>query len=396
MHNKENIKIIGVSIGSYPYGTARSIRNMTLLKGMEEKGYYTEMQILYPEKNQDSLSNKIQGIYNGVKFHYQHSTSYNSNILIRLFAILKQIFSFISYINKEHKRGTTPVILNFITHPLITSLITLPLSKKKSILLFHEITEFPFTRVKKLPLLNKLYYKYTLPNFDKVFVINKALKNYFQRFIKPEKLTILNMFVDPSRFEKSYPSPFNFGYIAYCGSMSTDKDGVHILIDAFSQIESKYPELYLVLIGDTQNREVHPAIKNAIKNNNISSKIIFTGQVNNEDMPKHLNNAKLLALARPDNLKAKGGFPTKLGEYLATGRPTLVTKVGEIPNFLAHEVNAYLSEPNAKDFAKQIENILSNYKKAINIAEEGKKIVYKNFNYKEETKKIEGAIKENL
>jgi len=202
------------------------------------------------------------------------------------------------------------------------------------------------------------------------------------------------MFVDPSRFEKSYSSPYNFDYIAYCGSMSTDKDGVHILIDAFAQISNKYPKLYLVLIGDIKNRPIHPAITKSIEENNILDKIVFTGNITNDEIPGYLNNAKILALARPDNLKAKGGFPTKLGEYLATAKPTVVTKVGEIPDFLTHEVNAYLSSANAKDFAKQIDNVLVNYSKANGIAREGQKIVYKFFNYKEETKKVKKMIKE--
>ena len=49
----------------------------------------------------------------------------------------------------------------------------------------------------------------------------------------------------------------------------------------------------------------------------------------------------MLVLARPDNIQAKGGFPTKLGEYLATGNPVVVTKVGEIPNYLIDGVNAF-------------------------------------------------------
>ena len=64
-------------------------------------------------------------------------------------------------------------------------------------------------------------------------------------------------------------------------------------------------------------------------------------------MPKYLCNAKLLALARPDSIQAQGGFPTKLGEYLATGRPVVVTKVGEIPDYLEDGVNAFLSDINS-------------------------------------------------
>ena len=62
--------------------------------------------------------------------------------------------------------------------------------------------------------------------------------------------------------------------------------------------------------------------------------IVFTGIVSAADIPQILKNAAVLALDRPDSLQAQCGFPTKLGEYLLTENPVIVTKVGDIPLFL--------------------------------------------------------------
>ena len=61
-----------------------------------------------------------------------------------------------------------------------------------------------------------------------------------------------------------------------------------------------------------------------------------------------------MALARPTNKQAEGGFPTKLGEYLATGNTVVVTNVGEIGEFLHDKVNAFVSDPDSpeKNFVK--------------------------------------------
>ena len=53
-------------------------------------------------------------------------------------------------------------------------------------------------------------------------------------------------------------------------------------------------------------------------------------------------------MARPDSRQARGGFPTKLGEYLATGKPVCVTKVGEITVYLEDNVSAFLAEPEVR------------------------------------------------
>ena len=102
----------------------------------------------------------------------------------------------------------------------------------------------------------------------------------------------------------------------------------------------------------------------------------------------------ILALARPNNKQAEGGFPTKLGEYLATGVQVVVTRVGEICLFLKNEINAFISEPDsAEKFAEKLSDALSS-KKRIQIGLEGKKLVYNEFNYLTQAKILEELFSE--
>ena len=113
----------------------------------------------------------------------------------------------------------------------------------------------------------------------------------------------------------------------------------------FLQNIHKYPEINLVLIGkgDTIHEEV--MIKELVVKLKIEKRVIFLGQLSREKIPLYLNNAKVLALARPKSLVADAGFPSKLTEYLATGIPVVVTEVGEIPVYLRDNENAFISQP---------------------------------------------------
>ena len=62
------------------------------------------------------------------------------------------------------------------------------------------------------------------------------------------------------------------------------------------------------------------------------------------EVPQLLMDSEVLALDRPNSIQAQCGFPTKLGEYLLTGNPVVVTKVGDIPLFLEDGVSALLAE----------------------------------------------------
>jgi glycosyltransferase involved in cell wall biosynthesis len=111
--------------------------------------------------------------------------------------------------------------------------------------------------------------------------------------------------------------------------------------------------------------------------------------VNRNELPAYLCSALLLVLSRPKNIQAEGGFPTKLGEYLATGRPVVVTKVGEIPEYLTDEVNAFLAEPdNADAFALRVLYALSNAELADKVGANGKKLAYSTFNYKVQSQNL--------
>lgn len=99
-----------------------------------------------------------------------------------------------------------------------------------------------------------------------------------------------------------------------------------------------------------------------------------------------------MALARPTSLQSTGGFPTKLGEYLSTGNPVVVTAVGDIPKYLNRD-NSFIVEPdNNEKFAEEIISIWRNYSEAKKIGEKGKKIVEGVFDYRVQTKRLHQFI----
>ena len=271
--------------------------------------------------------------------------------------------------------------------------------KKLRLKIFHERTEYPFV-VSGKTILGKIdlyiYLKYVIKKFDGIYVINHALKKYFAKNTNGKiPITIVNMLVDPERFNCDGKSFSNEKIITYCGTLDGDKDGVPILIESFSLITNEFPTLKLQLIGSLNNKLTSQNIQSQIERLNIKNKVIVTGAVKRNEISKLLCNSYVLALARPANKQAEGGFPTKLGEYLATGNIVVVTNVGEIGLFLKDKQNAYIAEPNsAEKFSEKLrEALLNNNPQQIGI--EGKKLVYNEFNYLTQAKVIEEMFKSN-
>ena len=120
----------------------------------------------------------------------------------------------------------------------------------------------------------------------------------------------------------------------------------------------------------------------------LEGKVTFTGLVSSYELPQVLKDAECLVLARPDTLQAKYGFPTKLGEYLLTENPVVVTSVGEIPLYLDDHVNAYLTTPgdSSKIASSIIEALTSST--ANEIGKAGAVVAKTNFNCEIESQKV--------
>ena len=142
------------------------------------------------------------------------------------------------------------------------------------------------------------------------------------------------------------------------------------------------PEIHLVLIGKGDLPEEELVIRNLVKGLEIHHRIHLLGQLSRTEIPAYLCNAKILALARPKSLVADAGFPSKLTEYLSTGNPIVVTRVGEIPLFLKDQENAFLCDSDSiQAFADSLEFVLSNYEFAKKVGEKGMELTATIFNY---------------
>jgi glycosyltransferase involved in cell wall biosynthesis len=228
---------------------------------------------------------------------------------------------------------------------------------------------------------------------DGLIVISTALREWFvTQGVDINKINIINVIVDSSRFEgiKKQPSE---RYIAYCGTASNNKDGVDQLIKAFALVANRHPDVKLYIIGKTPDNS--QAFDNAqlVDQLGLTDRVIFTGPVDMDLMPQIIINAEVCALARPNNEQARYGFATKMGEYLLSGNPVVVTKVGDFPLFLKDGESALLADAdNINSFAEKLDWCLTNIEEAKIIGEKGKQIACKHFNNITETKKLVSAL----
>ena len=234
-----------------------------------------------------------------------------------------------------------------------------------------------------------------IQKLDGLVLMTKTLVAHYNTFSQHPPLLHLPMTVDLDRFIKPKSQPYEFKkpYIAFVGVMNDAKDGVNILIEAFSKIYKDYPSLKLYLVGGwNYDTPGHQVLINQLK---LEGCVRWVGEYPRDAIPAIICNAKLLVLPRPDSKQAQGGFPTKLGEYLASGRPVCATAVGEIPEYLTDCKSVYFAKPGSvRSFIKAMSNALKDDGQANNVGEQGKKAADLYFNKNKQSKRLYNFLEE--
>ena len=356
--------------------TATANRWLSFARALSELHVGCEFVFLLP----DECNSRVSDNFPGIRFSYPWLGRKNS-FLFKYKPSRQFILHYYSLrLVKRLEKGSKVVILQM-------SNVMFHLLRRKDISVYHERTEHPYAYPYKS--FNIGHYVKVTPQLAGLFVISEPLRQYFiEAGVRPEKIRIINMTVDTSRFaglKKNECDP----YIAYCGTASNTKDGVDELIKSFSLVHSVHPEVKLLIIGKTPAPQEYSGNMELIRELGLTSSIVLTGTVSAEKMPSLLKDAAVLALDRPDNLQAQYGFPTKLGEYLLTENPVVVTKVGDIPRFLRDGESALIAPPSSPaEFAEKLIWALENKEAAGEIGKAGARVARNHFNYLTETRKM--------
>jgi glycosyltransferase involved in cell wall biosynthesis len=193
---------------------------------------------------------------------------------------------------------------------------------------------------------------------DLVIVISTHLKGKLDHIYKDlSKVLYIPVTVDLKKI------PFNPTYrsraekVFYGGSFGK-KDGLDVLIKAFSKVSGEFPHAELILTGKGENKKDFNEIMELIASSEASAQIKYLGFLNSEDYLRTLGECDVFCVTRNNSKAANTGFPSKLSEFLAAGKAVIASSVGDVGTILTNEENALLISPEDEkamyDSLKQI------------------------------------------
>lgn len=397
------MNIVVVTKEEFPFGNAASNRVLTYMPGLAALGHHVTLLCLFlsRKENAELLDNNGECNYNGVHIKYAAGKRPwpvgSKKYLTKVYLKYKAQIEAKKYLKEN--RDKIDVVQMYSTEiglfekygKICRGLglkYCIERSELPDIIKYKERFDHSEKGAKYIERSDKAF-----SLFDGWILETQTLVDYYQKFFKPgTKCAIVPMTVDVERFTLDSSKISKYGrYIAYCGNMQ-EIDGISILIKAYAIIHEKYPDVKLVFAGESSDT---PAQKQLADSLGLKDDIIFLGRISRDEVPRLLADATILALASPTSDRACASMPCKVGEYLCTTNPVVVTGLGEINKYLQDGESAYLSAPDSEQaFAEKLDEALGNPEKSQAIGMRGREVAVANFSSEAQVKRIEEFYQE--
>lgn len=363
------MKVYIITSDGFPNGLATSNRIKCYAKALLSVGIDCEV-IIYRRTERYGIPpiNTIgKGEYEGIPFKYIGGTPLRGrNVLIRRFNDWADKYRLDRFLRSVLKEGD--IVFSYIGFDVEYCIHLCRLDHKCGAKYVMELCELPYGTSNETA--NTIRYrriveKKLFPIVDGIIPISDALKEYASRFVNPkcliQKIPIMVDFEKCNLEDESDRA--KCPYIFHSGTLTEQKDGILGMIEAFGIAAQHLTDIKLLSTGKLEKSQFVKEITDLLNRYDIADRVIFLGYITNEELRNYLSHASLTIINKYRTKQNKYCFSTKLGEYLAAGKPVITTNVGESQNWLRDGENAYIVE--AEDVNALVNAIISCFEKPI-------------------------------
>ncbi len=364
----------------FPIGNVASNRLSTYAVCLADHGYKVGVVVLKGTEDPVAPNNlERKGFYKKVWYEYMSKSPIwvrDRHLLVKIFLYLSGLIWAIAVLVREKPKSIL-LYSNDLFYMFVFKVVCLALG------IFYAIdkSEYPVVYRSNGGLYKWLYLR-SFRLFDGLLVMTKELEIYYSKIVSPRtKILRLPMTVDFERFGNVGCGVNVYGKYFGCVFGVHNRDCILDTVKAFDLFCDLMPAsgIKLALVGDFENLVGRTEVQSVVDKSAHRDSIIFLGVLNAGQMPNFLINAT--SLITTPRCYISGGFPTKLGEYLASGKPVILTSVGEIPDFLTHGVDCLLAKPgDIEEVARLMLYVCNHLHDSINIGHRGKETASRSFN----------------
>lgn len=268
----------------------------------------------------------------------------------------------------------------------------IPVRSKKRVVTIHDVNHLALSESLKAK--QKLYSRFMMRKAvslsDKIVTVSNFSKSEIIKYtgISDKKVKVIYNGVEQDRYRiyndnelflkirKRYA--LSEKYILFVGNVKPHKNLRNLLFAFQRFIQFKSKDYYLVIVGKkegfiTKDHQIYKILESDV---NIKEKVIFTGYVEENDLPIIYNLASLFVFP---SLYEGFGLPPL--EAMASGCPVIVSNTTSLPE-ICEDAACYVNPEDGQDIMRRISEVIYNENYRKQLIEKGLKRV-KRFSWDE-------------
>lgn len=246
------------------------------------------------------------------------------------------------------------------------------------------------------PILANIYERVVCKLIDYILVVVKESKDRLLKIKVPNnKITIVSNTPDLKRFFRQAPSfPGNMllnrgkFLMLYIGLISMGR-GIDFVIDALSSLIPKNKNIAFIIVG---KGSAEKRLKRKVEELNLAGHIFFEGYVDGKLIPQYIASSDVCLVPYPKSSHWNNTIPNKLFDYMAMGKPVVVSNIPPMARIVQNEKCGLVFEAsNSKDFCRALEQLYSSQIRE-RMGNNGANAVLRKYNWGDDSQRLLAVV----
>lgn len=174
-------------------------------------------------------------------------------------------------------------------------------------------------------------------------------------------------------------------YVGYLGNIyQRDAD---LLASAMLKLKQA-PQAKLIMIGGAKAQMPAELEK--------AGRLVQPGHIPFPDMIAYLSACDVLALPLSDSIANRGRWPSKINDYMAVGRPTVSSSVGDLVDIFHQDDIGRLAGEGADNFSEHLDSLLTDQKLADKMGQNARALAESKYSCETVAESLEGFYQKVL
>jgi glycosyltransferase involved in cell wall biosynthesis len=396
--------ILGESFG-FPNGMAAASRVRLLAKGLLHYG--ADITVLLSRATESlgsHVNTEVVGDYHGIHFEYTSgSTIRSSSWLLRRWDDIRGEVGAFWRLWQMKRQGKLDILLLYTRGYSVVQHFGLFSRFVLNVPVVLELCEWPMTRTHKRKIAQRNARQFcnkALRFVDAAVPISQFISEQIAIYRQNNKVDLPALTVPiltdkvPERHCRTDDRVGVEPYILFSGALSY-MDILEILIKMCCELKKRSIGFLLKITGQGSDQH-RTRLAELISHYDVGEYVEFCGFIPERELASMRARAVALLAPLPDNEQSASRFPTKIGECLACGRPLITNAVGDAGKYLDDGKNAFIAHDcSASCLADKVQEILSDYPRALKIGRAGRDLAERVFDYRKQGNRL-GSFLEGI